>query len=77
MLSDAERNKALEKLKGDYADIVNYYADELAMVTGEMDRLKTDDWKDMEQFLGRLLAGPDDFQTDLSQTVLGQIANGE
>jgi len=43
MLSDAERNKALEKLKGDYAQIVDYYTGELQMVTDEMSRLKTED----------------------------------
>lgn len=43
MLSDEERNRALEKLKGDYAQIVDYYTDELQMVTDEMGRLKTED----------------------------------
>ena len=75
MLSEEERNKALERLKGDYDELVSYYADELGMVMDEMGRLKTEDWKDMEAILGRLLAAPEDFQTNYQDTVLGKITN--
>ena len=75
MLSEDERNKAMERLQADYDKMVAYYSDELNMVMEEMSRLKTDDWKDMENILGRLLAGPEDFETDLSKTTLGQLTN--
>ena len=75
MLSEEERNKALARLKDDYDQMVSYYADELDMVISEMGRLKTEDWKDMEAILGRLLAAPDDFQTNYKDTVLGKITD--
>ena len=43
MLSEDERNKAMERLQADYDKMVAYYSDELNMVMEEMSRLKTDD----------------------------------
>ena len=77
MLSESERNEALAKLKSDYEKIVSTYTDELEMITTEMSRLKTEDWKDIEQTIGRILASDSDFETSFDQTMLGKMVNAD
>lgn len=77
MLSESERNEALAKLKDDYDTIVGYYTDQLQFVTDEMGRLKTEDWKDIEETIGRLVATDGDFETSFSDTLLGQMVGAD
>ena len=53
---------------------VEFYTNEMEMVTGEMGRLRDEDWADMEKTLGRMLAAPDDFETKFEDTTLGKMA---
>jgi len=73
-LTQSEREALLRQLEKDMKDKVQFYTNEMEMVTGEMARLRDEDWADMEETLGRLLAAPDDFETRFEDTTLGKLA---
>ena len=73
-LTDSEKEALLNQLERDMKAKVQFYTDEMKMVTDEMGRLKDEDWADMQQTLGRLLAEDDDFETSFEDTTLAKIA---
>ena len=74
-LTDSERKALLNQLEKDMKAKVQFYTDEMKMVIGEMSRLKTDDWGDIQALLnGRPLAEGDDFETSFSDTLLAKVA---
>ena len=73
-LTDSEKAALLKQLERDMQAKVQFYTDEMKMVTDEMGRLKDEDWADMQQTLGRLLAEDDDFETSFEDTTLAKIA---
>ena len=73
-LTKSEKEALLAQLEKDSKAIIDFYAKEMEMVTGEMGRLKDKDWKDMEEFLKRPLAEDNDFEDTFKKTTLGQLA---
>ena len=73
-LTQSEKEALLRQLEKDMKAKVEFYTNEMEMVTGEMGRLRDEDWADMEKTLGRMLAAPDDFETKFEDTTLGKMA---
>ena len=73
-LSQAEKEYLLKQLEDQCKMKVKFYTDQMQIVTDEMTRFKNDDWADMEQTLGRMLASDSDFETNFNETTLGKIA---
>ena len=73
-LGESEKKALLNQLEKDMRDKVQFYTDEMSMVVDEMGRLKNEDWLDMQETLGRLLADDDDFETKFEDTALAKIA---